>query len=136
MIKYRNNPADYDHCNYCSDTDSMQFSTAHQAYYDRDRDAGHGSSASPLVRTVSAYVQEHLTENITADGIAQSLYLSPNHLSSRFHRESGMTLRTFINQQRISKAKDYLKNTDRSILDISTFLGFSSQAYFQNVFKK
>ena len=32
--------------------------------------------------------------------------------------------------------KDYLKNTDRSILDISTFLGFSSQAYFQNVFKK
>ena len=93
-----------------------------------------GSSASPLVRTVSAYVQEHLTENITADGIAQSL--SPNYLSSRFHRESGMTLRTFINQQRISKAKDYLKNTDRSILDISTFLGFSSQAYFQNVFKK
>ena len=56
----------------------MQFSTAHQAYYDRDRDAGHGSSASPLVRTVSAYVQEHLTENITADGIAQLLYLSPN----------------------------------------------------------
>lgn len=95
-----------------------------------------GSSASPLVRTVSAYVQEHLTENITADGIAQSLYLSPNHLSSRFHRESGMTLKTFINQQRISKAKNYLKNTDRSILDISTFLGFSPQAYFQNVFKK
>ena len=95
-----------------------------------------GSSASPLVRTVSAYVQEHLTENITADGLAQSLYLSPNHLSSRFHRESGMTLRTFINQQRISKAKNYLKNTARSILDISTFLGFSPQAYFQNVFKK
>lgn len=95
-----------------------------------------GSSASPLVRAVSAYVQEHLTEDITVDEIAQTLYLSPNYLSSRFHRESGMTLRTFISQQRISKAKDYLKNTDRSILDISTFLGFSSQAYFQNVFKK
>lgn len=95
-----------------------------------------GSSASPLVRAVSAYVQEHLTEDITVDEIAQTLYLSPNYLSSRFHRESGMTLRTFISQQRISKAKDYLKKTDRSILDISTFLGFSSQAYFQNVFKK
>ena len=95
-----------------------------------------GSSASPLVRAVSAYVQEHLTEDITVDEIAQTLYLSPNYLSSRFHRESGMTLRTFINQQRISKAKDYLKNTNRSILDISTFLGFSSQSYFQNVFKK
>lgn len=95
-----------------------------------------GSSASPLVRAVSAYVQEHLTEDITVDEMAQTLYLSPNYLSSRFHRESGMTLRTFISQQRISKAKDYLKNTDRSILDISTFLGFSSQAYFQNVFKK
>ena len=41
MIKYLNTPADYDHCNYGSDTDSMQFPTAHQAYYDRDRDSGH-----------------------------------------------------------------------------------------------
>ena len=95
-----------------------------------------GSAASPLVRSVISYVQEHLTETITTEQLARALYLSPNYLSARFHQESGMTLRSFINQQKINKAKDFLKNTDRSLLEISTFLGFSSQAYFQNVFKK
>ena len=95
-----------------------------------------GVSASPMMRSVISYIQEHLTETITTEQLAQALCLSPNYLSSKFHQESGRTLRNFITQQKINKAKDYLKNTDRSLLEISTFLGFSSQAYFQNVFKK
>lgn len=100
------------------------------------RSITNGASVSPLMRSVISYIQEHLTETISTEQLAQFLGLSPNYLSTRFHQESGMTLRNFITQQKINKSKDYLKNTDRSLLEISTFLGFSSQAYFQNVFKK
>lgn len=47
-----------------------------------------------------------------------------------------MTLSQYIQEQKIEKAKSLLKTTDRSILEIATYLGFSSQGYFQNVFKK
>lgn len=100
------------------------------------REINNGTNSSAFLRSVVTYVQEHITENITLDALAKALCLSPNHLSSKFHQESGMTLSQFVNQQKIKKAKEYLKNTDRSILEISTFLGFSSQGYFQNVFKK
>ena len=47
-----------------------------------------------------------------------------------------MNLSSYIQEQQIARAKDYLKNSDKSILEIATYLGFSSQGYFQNVFKK
>ena len=34
------------------------------------------------------------------------------------------------------KARDLLASTDKSLLEISTYLGFSSQGYFQNVFRR
>lgn len=66
-----------------------------------------GVSASPMMRSVISYIQEHLTETITTEQLVQVLCLSPNYLSSKFHQESGRTLRNFITQQKINKAKDY-----------------------------
>ena len=68
--------------------------------------------------------------------MAQDLFLSRSYLSTKFKKETGMTLSQYIQEQKIEKAKSLLKTTDRSILEIATYLGFSSQGYFQNVFKK
>ena len=62
--------------------------------------------------------------------------MSRRYLSTKFKKETGMTLSQYIQEQKIGKAKSLLKSTDRSILEIATYLGFSSQGYFQNVFKK
>ncbi len=95
-----------------------------------------GNTNTHFIRKISTYVHDHITEDISVDQMAKDLYLSRSHLSMKFKEESGTTLSIFIQQQKIKKAKHFLKNSDRSILEISTFLGFSSQGYFQNVFKK
>ena len=95
-----------------------------------------GARNSRFLRSVTGYVREHLTENFTVEQMADDLFLSRSHLSTQFKKETGMTLSAYITQQKIKKAQEYLKNTDKSVLEISTFLGFSSQGYFQNVFKK
>lgn len=95
-----------------------------------------GQPGNLFFRNIAAYISEHITESVSVSRIAKAFYLSPNYLSARFKQESGIPLSSYIQQQKIQKAKEYLKNTDRSILEISTFLGFSSQGYFQNVFKK
>lgn len=95
-----------------------------------------GFSYNQFMRTISTYIHDHLTDDISINQMAKDLYMSRSHLSTKFKQESGMTLSTYIQQQKIKKAKEYLKNSNRTILEISTFLGFSSQGYFQNVFKK
>ncbi|MDO4622813.1 MAG: AraC family transcriptional regulator [Eubacteriales bacterium] len=95
-----------------------------------------GRHHNHFMYTAITYIQEHLTENLTVETMASDLYLSRSYLSTRFKKEMGMTLQQYIQEQKIEKAKIYLKNTNRSILDISTYLNFSSQSHFQNVFRK
>ena len=45
-------------------------------------------------------------------------------------------MREFIMRCKLEEAKSLLTYTDKSLSEISSYLCFSSQAYFQNVFKK
>ena len=47
-----------------------------------------------------------------------------------------MTVNEFITKMKIDEAKRLLEHTDRPISAISEALAYSSQSYFQNVFKK
>ena len=95
-----------------------------------------GSRYDKFIRSVTGYIREHLSEDLNVEQMAKDLYVSRSYLSTKFKKETGMTLTAYIQEQKIKKAMEYLKNTDKSVLEISTFLGFSSQGYFQNVFKK
>ncbi len=89
-----------------------------------------------FTRTAVAYIREHLSEDFSMEQMARDLYISRSYLSAKFKEETGMTLSQYKQKQRILKAQSLLKTTDRSILAIATYLGFSSQGYFQNIFKK
>ena len=96
----------------------------------------HGNYASDLVRNVANYVQHHLSEAITTDQIAASLFLSRQHLSRRFTQEAGIPLATFIRNEKIEEGKRLLRYTDRSVSAVAAYLGFSSQGHFSKVFKE
>ena len=57
-------------------------------------------------------------------------------LCERFHHETSVTINDFIVELKIEEAKRLLLLTDKPIAQISEYLGFSSQSYFQNVFRK
>lgn len=95
-----------------------------------------GNHQTELVRQVSSYIRHHISENIKTEDIAKNLYLSRSHLSTRFKKESGVSLNEYITLTKISEAKHLLTHTDKSLLLISNYLGYSSQSYFCNIFKK
>ena len=95
-----------------------------------------GKQPSQLALDVSNYVRHHLSESISTEQIADFLFMSRSHLSTKFKAETGMTLTDFITKEKIEEAKRLLLYTDKSILAISSFLGFSSQSHFSQVFKK
>lgn len=95
-----------------------------------------GKNPSKLVTDVANYIQHHLSEPITAEDIAKSLYLSRPYLSRKFIEETGESLTDFILKEKTEEAKRLLRYTDRSAAAIGTYLGYSSNGHFARVFKK
>lgn len=93
-------------------------------------------NVSPLIMSAIHYIKEHVNEPLQADIIASYVNLSTSHFLKRFKSETGMGLSTYIMQTKIHEACTLLSYTDKSLTEISNYLYFSSQSYFQNVFKK
>lgn len=91
---------------------------------------------SELVKGVASYVRHHLSDAIKTEDIANALFISRSHLSTRFKQETGMNLTEYIHYIKISEAKHLLKHTDKNLLLISNYLGYSSQSHFTRIFKK
>lgn len=82
------------------------------------------------------YIDEHLHERIKVSDVAKTVFLSPEYLSVKFHKAVGDTIPSYINRRKIEKAKDLLTLSEMPVGEISEYLAFSSQSYFQNIFKK
>ncbi len=81
------------------------------------------------------YINEHLTEKISLDTLAQKIHISKYHLCRRFKEETGMSVFTYLKSQRISMAKELLSKTDMPITYIALETGFGDISCFTKCFK-
>lgn len=95
-----------------------------------------GIPPTHLAIAVSAWVQRHLSESMDTEKLSRELHYSRAHLSRRFKEETGMTLTDYILTKKSEEAARLLAFTDKSLIAISDYLGFSSQSHFTRVFKK
>ena len=91
--------------------DELQTNFSSQMASERVERLNIGSDPSQLIAAVSNYIQHHISESVTTEAIAQSLYISRTHLSARFHKETGMTLSDFILKEKTEEAKSLLRYT-------------------------
>lgn len=82
------------------------------------------------------YIKQHTNQAISVSDVASHVGKSRSYLSRRFKKELGFQMNEFIMRCKLEEAKSLLTYTDKPISEISNYLCFSSQAYFQNVFKK
>ncbi len=86
-----------------------------------------------LIRNVMDYIQTHLSETITLEMLANEFYLSGKYISSQFKQHTGLTLRTYILDQRISYAKKMLLG-GANVSEACYRSGFSDYANFIRTF--
>jgi YesN/AraC family two-component response regulator len=91
---------------------------------------------SKVVTSCQDYIAKHLYEKCTISDIAKIIRLNPIYLCQLFKNEVGISLREYIQQQKIEEAKRLLISTSYSLTDICTYLHFTDQSYFTKVFKK
>ena len=88
-----------------------------------------------MTKPILHYCSEHFSdEDISIKKIADGLYISRSYVSKVFSSKLKYGFREYINELRISKAKDLLKKTDMRIVNIMFECGFKNQSSFNRVF--
>lgn len=90
---------------------------------------------SLLVSQISKYIQNHISESIKTSDIANYLNKSRGRITTEFKNQTGVNLSDFIRIKKIEEAEELLSRTNKSLVFISNYLGFSSQSHFCKVFK-
>lgn len=96
-----------------------------------------GGLAGWQQRTVTAYIQEHLAEQIPLAALARLARLSPYHFCRAFKQSFGLPPHRYHNQRRIEQAKLLLTNNPApSVTDIGLTLGYSDTSSFSAAFRR
>ncbi|WP_394927080.1 response regulator [uncultured Robinsoniella sp.] len=92
---------------------------------------------SSVIKIVKQYIEDNYNrEELTLQDVADYTYLSPQHLSRIFRKEMGITFIDYLTKVRIRKAIDLLFEDDLKMYEIAERVGYTTQHYFSNVFKK
>lgn len=81
------------------------------------------------------YINENICDHISIEAISKHCSVSTSLLKHNFKEYTGKTPREYINELKIAKAKELLKE-GMNITETAMKLSFSSSDYFSTVFKK
>ncbi len=85
---------------------------------------------------VLEYVNDHLDQDIKLADLAALLDLSQFHFSHLFKQSMGTAPYQYLLQQRVERAKQLLKQTNQSIMDIAFLCGFNSHSHLSKQFRQ
>jgi len=88
------------------------------------------------VRRAIAYIDENYRYDISREGLASSLGISPYYLGKAFKELTGKKLGDYINEARVREASRRLSDTDESIIDIAYAVGFETLRTFNRAFRR
>ena len=91
--------------------------------------------ADAIASSIS-YINEHFSEEISLQKMAENANISPFHFTRIFTKETGFTPHQYLLNTRISAAKFLLKSSETSVKNIAFSTGFHSESSFCTTFKK
>ncbi|MDD3049337.1 MAG: AraC family transcriptional regulator [Bacilli bacterium] len=87
-------------------------------------------------RFIEQYINDHFAEDITLQKLSDLTYLNKYYIVHVFKKYKGLSPINYLIERRMLEAKNLLETTNYSVSKISDIIGFSSQSYFSQTFKK
>lgn len=91
--------------------------------------------ANQMAERIMNYVERNVCNNITVNDISEFMHMSSKHIQRLVQREYKCTVKELVVRFRLQMAKEYLKNTQMSVSEISEIMGFSSEQSFCRFFR-
>ena len=94
------------------------------------------SQGERVIRSITRYLQEHLSGELSLSVLAEEFHLNPQYISQLFRSEIGVNFLAYLTNIRIERAKKLLLTTSASIAEVSEQCGYWDYRVFTKVFKK
>ena len=92
--------------------------------------------ATPEVLKIIYYINTNYSQSITLKKLCDEFYMSKVSLCKKFKDVMNCSIMEYVLRLRLNKAKSLLRDTKKSIEEVSSACGFSSANYFGLIFKK
>ncbi|HOL91530.1 MAG TPA: response regulator transcription factor [Clostridiales bacterium] len=89
-----------------------------------------------ILRKAVEYLQTHYHEPITLNEVAEHTFVSTYYISRMFKKEMGKNFVDYLNELRIEKAKELLKDVRYKTYEVAEKVGIPDAHYFSRLFKK
>ncbi len=97
---------------------------------------GNEAAGSFVVKAAVNYLEQHYMEHITLSQVADHVFVSQWHLSKLINRHLNKNFFDIVNQLRIQKARELLRDPALKVHEVSEQVGFSDVAHFSKSFKR
>jgi len=92
----------------------------------------HFPSVNAVIRTIEDF---STNKDVSLKTLAAKMNMHPSYLGTIFRQQTGYYFNDYLNDTRLKYAAELLENTDMKLKDIVARTGFSSQTYFNRLFK-
>lgn len=109
-----------------------------QRTYGGDRQVERRTGGLPPaeLRRVTEYVAAHLGNNIGLTDLAAVVGLSPHHFGGAFKTATGLSPHQYIIDRRVERARELLRDRQRTLAEVASTTGFSSQSHLTTNFRR
>lgn len=89
-----------------------------------------------MIQRAIRYVEDHILEPITYEDVAESLYMSSYHFHRTFSLLTGMTVKEYIRNRRLSMAGQEVSMSKTKVIDLAYKYGYTSPESFTKAFSR
>ncbi len=101
-----------------------------------NEESSHKKQELERMTKIVEYIEQHYTEPITNQELADLLFLSKGRFEHLFRENMGVPPLQYINELRVKKAMNLIKGSDSSLSEIAAAVGFGDYNYFGRLFRR
>ena len=88
------------------------------------------------LKRVLDYIGDNLRDDLSLSQLASVVGMSPHYFAELFRKSTGQTPHQYVLLQRIERAKQRLRDPDRSVIEVGLDAGFQNPSHFARAFRK
>jgi two-component system response regulator YesN len=93
------------------------------------------SRARKLVEAMLDYVDRHSSRPINLDELASAMRMNASYLSALFSQTTGVPFHEYLQELRLSKARELLRDPRNRVGEVARATGYASPDAFRHAFK-
>ena len=93
-------------------------------------------NSKSAVEIIQNFLDTHYAEDIQRNDLSDIVFVSPDHLSRLFKKETGLSLMQYVTKKRITAACSLLAESRMPINRVALQVGYGNFAYFSKIFRE